>query len=274
MSRIKDSLLKFAFCYVFFLIRPNRNKFTNLIFIIWACGFQLWCYVWTISSIIIEQPDSLSATIKTYLSGVYALIIISNCVMNIIVTTQVTFSDIAHNYATNFHSKRKIFLEVAVFVWILAEFFQNLTSFYQNIKYRQPIPRLLMMSSFNYLLLRLEMAVLYLGFRTENLSVRCDTLNNKLNLWLPLDDVVKITKKHHELLNEIQEISKIGGLTIFVFCLRCVGSILINLYSLIFIKSDEKIITWFLWFRCKYIVTYFVSNTGNNNLIYLYQFLG
>lgn len=260
MTSFKDGFLKFVFCYVFFLCRPNRNKLTNLIFICWSCGFQLWCYVWTILTIVIEQPDTAIAKAKKYLSGVFVLVTASNCVMNIIVTTQVTFSRIAHNYDTNFHSKRKIFLEVAVFVWIFAALFQVFNAFYQYIKFRQSTSNLLMVCAFNYLLLRLEVAVLYLGFRTENLSFRCDALNNKLSLWLPLEDVVKMTTKHHKLLNEIQEISKVGGLTIFVFCLRCVGAILINLYSLIFIKSDEVILTWFLLFRIKYIVTYFVSS--------------
>lgn len=122
--------------------------------------------------------------------------------MNIIVTTQMTFSGIAHSYVPNFHSKRKIFLEVAV--WIFAELSQIFNIVYQYTKYRQPISNLLMACAFNYLLLRLEIAVLYLGFRTENLSFRYEALYNKLNLWLSLDDVVKmfcIYFTDHELLN-------------------------------------------------------------------------
>lgn len=271
MTTFIDTLLKFVFCHIFFLFRPKRN---NFIFIIWSCGFQLWCYVWTILSIVIEQPDTATAKAKKYLSGVFVLVTASSCIMNIIVTTQVTFSDIAHTCATRFHSKRKLFLEVAVFVWIFAELIQIFNIVYQYSKYRQPISNLLMVCAFNYLLLRLEIAVLYLGFRAENLSIRYDALNNKLNLWLSLDDVVKINTKHHELLNEMQEISKVGGLIIFVFCLRCVGAILINLYSLIFIKTNVVIISWFLLFRIKYIATYFVSITPNNNLKCLLQLLG
>lgn len=259
MANFIDTFLKFVFCYVFFLFKPHRN---NFIFITWSCGFQLWCYVWTILSIVIEQPDTTTGRAKKYLSGVFVLVTASSCIMNIIVTAQMTFSGIAHSYySPNFHSKRKIFLEVAVFLWIFAELSQIFNKVYQYTKYRQPLSNLLMVCAFNYLLLRLEIAVLYLGFRTENLSFRYDVLNNKLNLWLSLEDVVKINTKHHLLLNEFQKISKIGGSTIFVFGLRCVGATLINLYSLIFIKTNVAIITWFLLFRMKYIATYFVSNT-------------
>jgi len=67
---------------------------------------------------------------------------------------------------TNFPSKRKTFIEVVICIWLLLAIFKSCFLFCQYIKNRQPISDYLMASAFDYLVVRLEIAVLY--FRIEN----------------------------------------------------------------------------------------------------------
>lgn len=198
---------------------------------------------------------------KVYLFGSFALICASGCILNVIITVQLTFSNTADHYLTmaNFHSKRKTFKKVVICTWLFLAIFKSCYLFYQYIKDRQPISDYLMASAFDYLLVRLEIAVVYLGLKTENLTLRFHALNTELELWLPLDQVLKINCKHHKLINEIQETSRVGGSIFFFFFIRCIVTTLIMFYALIFIKSDEVIIKLLVWSCIKHITTYFVS---------------
>lgn len=225
-----------------------------------SCCFQLWCHVWSVLSLIIDDPDSLVTRSKTYISGVFMLVVLSSCVINIVITIQLTFSRTAAKYTTlvNLHSKKRTFLKTVVFLWILIDVYKTCHTSYHYLKKGQAISSILILFSFNYLILRIQVAVLFVGLRIENIALRFDVLNRELSLWLPLHRVIKINKQHHHLVNEIQALSRVVGSTTLLFCLRSIGVMLINFYSLIFIQPDEIIIKVLLWFRIKHILTHFV----------------
>lgn len=260
MPSLKDNFLSFVFSHVYFLSRSSSTSIPNLVITSLSCSFQLWCLVWSFLSLVIDDPHSLVTKTKTYISRVFVLILISNCGINMILTIQLTFSRIAAKYTTlvNHHSKRRTFLEYLVLAWILTDFYKTCHTLYHYVKRGQTICSILILFSFNYLIFRLQVAVLYLGLRIENLALRFDVLNRELRLWLPLHRVIKINKQYHMLVNEIQAMSEVVGPSTLLFCLRSVGIILTNFYSLIFIQPDEILIKVLLWTRVKHILMHFV----------------
>lgn len=260
MSSFKDSLLGFIFSNIFFLTRGSKNT-SSTVFISFSCCMQLWCHIWAILSLFDDTPETLMAKNRTYLSSLFIFTNVSNCILNILVSVQWMFSSFGKNYKTmaSFQSKRKLFLEAVVYIWIVIDLYKLYHLSFHYLKQHSRITAILIAYSYSYLVLRIEMAVLYLVLRTENLSIRFAALNRQLNMWLPLNRVVNITAEHHRLINEIQEIFRLTGSTIFIFCLRCVGTILINIYVLLFIKWDETTLTMPAWYRIKHFATYFVS---------------
>lgn len=270
MPFLKDHLLSFAFSHVYFLTKSSSHNIANLVTCL-SCCFQLWCHVWSILSLIIDDPGSVVTKSKTYISGVFMLVVLSSCVLNIVITIQLTFSRSAAKYTTtlvNLHSKRKTFLETVVFLWILIDVYKTCHTSYHYLKQGRAISSILILFSFNYLILRIQVAVLYVGLKIENIALRFEVLNRELSLWLPLYRVIKINQQHHKLVNEIQEISRVVGPTTFLFCLRSIGVMLINFYSLIFLQPDEMIIKVLVWFRIKHILMHFVRVNVSHEIMY------
>lgn len=256
MSSFKDMFLSFFFTYFCFLARPRKT----LLFLLLQCCLQLFCQFWTILPLVSNPTDTIINKYKTQWGGGFVFISVSSCILNVIVTFRLSFSSKAEDYATiKLHSKRKLFLEAVIFTWIFFGVYKLCHFTYQYINYHQSIFAILIGYSNDYLLFRLEITVLYLGLRIENLALRFDVLSSDLELWLPLEEVEKINGKLHMLINEIQEMSKIAGQIIFLFCLRCVGAILTNFYSLIFVHSEQLLIKLVVWYSIKQITNYFVS---------------
>lgn len=260
MRSLKDKFLAFVFSHICFLARPYKSKTTNFVFSLLQCCVQLWCLFWSLLSLVKSPSDTILGKSKTQWGRGVITIGVSNCILNVAITIRLPFGSKVEDYAAiKLHSKRKLLLEAVIFAWIFLEIYKLCHLSYKYYKYRQPTFFFVAGYSYSYLLFRLELTVLYLGLRIEHLALRFDALNSKLNLWLPLEEVVKINRRHHILINEIQELSRIVGPIFFLFCLRSVGAILTNFHSLLFISSDELLVKWMALYSVKQIATYFVS---------------
>lgn len=260
MRSLKDKFLAFVFSRIYFLARPDKSKITNFLFTLLQCCVQLWCLFWCLLSLLKSPSDTILGKYKKQWGRGFVTIGVSNCVLNVVITIRLPFGSKVEDYAAiKLHSKRKLLLEAVIFAWMFLEIYKLCHLSYQYYKYHQPIFFFVAGYSYAYLIFRLELTVLYLGLRIEHLALRFDALNSKLNLWLPLEEVVKINRRHHTLINEIQELSRIVGPIFFLFCLRSVGAILTNFYSLLFIPSDELLVKRMALYSVKQIATYFVS---------------
>lgn len=259
MRSLKDKFLAFAFSHIYFLVRPYKRKTTNFLFTLLHCCIQLWCLFWCILTLASSSTDTIFGKYKLLWGRGFVTIGVGNCVLNVFITIHLSFGSKVEDYAAiKLHSKRKLFLEAIIFAWIFLDVYKLCHLSYQYYKYHETIFSFLEGYSYDYLLFRLEITVLYLGLRIERLVLRFDALISEMGLWLPLEEVVKINRRHHTLINEIQEISRITGPIFFLFCLRCVGAILTNFYSLFFIQSNEQLIKLMFWYNIKQITTYFV----------------
>lgn len=260
MSSLRDSILDLIFSNIFFL---NPKNASSTVFISFSCCMQLWCHIWAILSLFDDTPETLMAKDRTYLSSLFIFTNLSNSILNIVISVQWMFSRFGENCKSlaPFQSKEKLFLEAVTYIWIVLDLYKLYHLSFHYLKQNSSITVILIAYSYSYLVLRIEMTVLYLVLKIENLAMHCAALNMKLKLWLPLNRVVNINTEHHKLINEIQEIFRLTGSTTLIFCLRCVVTILINIYILIFIKWQETTLTLPAWYRIKHIATYFVSIT-------------
>ncbi|KAH1006469.1 hypothetical protein HUJ05_007203 [Dendroctonus ponderosae] len=137
------------------------------------------------------------------------LLLAAISISNIVATIRLTSSKLLPQPAeSSFYQKTSRFLAV----WSVLKLAKFVLFTLQAVAVELPI--FIGIYSFNMLIMRSEAAMLLVYLEIWKLQLQIQAVNDQLQLWHRLDNVIELQRQHHTLLNTLKEISNSFGLFI------------------------------------------------------------